>query len=229
MLITDNRVHGNSELKIRNRKIDKTDNVKFLRIMLDDTLSFKAHISYISLKLSRSIGVINRVSYLVPFPQLRNLYFALVYPLLTYGVTVWGKASVGGESKMQSIQKRAINTITKYLHNPAPEINRLLNIDSIHAFFTAVKLYKMLKQDSHMFLRDRLMNIQVNHNYSTRFQSRSCLTIPLFKKTKCLASFAYQSVHVWNKLPLELRAYDSIATFKRELKRHLTVNQRTIL
>ena len=99
MIVTHNYISGNKNIKFRNRNIDRIDSIKFLGIMLGDHLSVKTHIVYISNKIPRSIDIINRVAYHIPFPQMLSLYYALVYPHLTYGVTLWGKASVVGSQE----------------------------------------------------------------------------------------------------------------------------------
>ena len=229
MVISDNYVSGVHAIRMRTRIVEKTDSIKFLGIILDDKLSFCNHVSHLAGKLSRAIGIINRITYLIPFRQLLNLYYALVYPYLTYGITVWGKASIGGEMRLQKLQKRSIKVIMKYERNPRPEVARLLNIESIHAYFTLVKLYKMLNDNSHPYFRDRILDIQIIHEHSTRFKSQLGLNTPLFCKTKCLASFAYQSVNIWNKIPYTIRSASSLKSFSKELKFYLTSGQSSIL
>ena len=228
-MITDNAISGLNEICLRDRNIERTNTIKFLGIRLDDKLTFQNHISYISSKVSRAIGIINRITYLVPFPQLLNLYYTMIYPHFLYGITVWGKSSIGGETRLQRLQKRAIKVIVKYERNPRPEITRLLTIESIYSYFTLRKLFKTLKEHNHQYFRNRLLDVQTVHKYSTRFKTHLGLNIPLFTKTKCLASFAYQSVSIWNKIPYSIRSLPSHKNFCRDLKQYLIDNQCEIL
>ena len=228
MLITNSNIAGDRRLRIRNRVIEQTDQIKFLGIMLDHKISLKNHISYITTKLSRSIGAINRISYFIPFTQLLNLYYSLVYTHLTYGVVVWGKSNIGGMEKMQRMQKRAIKTITKYDSNDRPELSCLMNFESIYSYCVLAKLFKILRENKHEYFYDRLMNIQVNHNHFTRFKAQLSLNAPLFDKSRCLASFVYQSVNNWNRLPLQVKKQTTMNSFKTELKQFLLANQTSI-
>ena len=229
MLITNSNITGAYRIRFQNRTIKRTDTIKFLGIMLDDKLSFKDHISYVTGKLSRSTGIINRIAFFLPFPQLLSLYYTLVYPHLTYGVTVWGKASVAGVTRMQGMQRRALRIVAKYHHNARPKLASLLNFDSIYRYFTLIKLYKVLKEHNHEYFHDRVMNVQVDHGYPTRFKTQLNLTTPFFSKNKCLSSFVYQSISAWNKLPYELKSSHSVTSFKKELKEYLRCSQAGIL
>ena len=52
---------------------------KYLGIILDDHLSFKSHIKSLENKISRSVGVISRLSYYLPCNTLVTLYYTLVH------------------------------------------------------------------------------------------------------------------------------------------------------
>ena len=76
-------------LKINNKKINRINEVCFLGVILDEHLSWKAHISHVAHKISKSIGIIYRSSFYLFKSALRMLYYALVYPYLQYCITVW--------------------------------------------------------------------------------------------------------------------------------------------
>ena len=119
--------------------------------------------------------------------------------------------------------------MTKYVQYPRQKIMRLLNVESIRAYFTLVEDYKEIVESSHQYVKDRLMHMQIHHEHDTRFRSQLCMTAPLFNKTKWLSSFAYQSVHIWNKLPYEIKIQGTLKLFKKELKIYLTLNQVSII
>ena len=75
-------------------QIDKnvTERVKetvFLRVILDEHLSWKPYILSVSRKISKSIRIIYKSSFYLPKTSLCSLYYSLVYPYLTYCVSVW--------------------------------------------------------------------------------------------------------------------------------------------
>ena len=72
--------------------LDQKTYIKYLGILIDSNLTWKYHISYITSKISNTIGVIARLRHLVPSSTLLTLYRSLVSPYLLYGLTVWGQA-----------------------------------------------------------------------------------------------------------------------------------------
>ena len=213
---------------MRNRRIKRTNKIKFLGVMLDSSLSFGYHISYITGKISRSVGMVARVSHMIPFPQLLNIYYSIIYSHLSYCVPVWGKASTTVELRMQRMQRSALRVITRHAANTQPQIRKILTFNSIYKYFTSVKLFSVLKEGKHEYFRNRVESFQVDHRHSTRFKVNMCLTRPLFRKSKCQTSFIYRSIETWNELPLSIRACDAISEFKKLLKANLVNTQDTI-
>ena len=62
--------------------------VKYLGILIDSSLGWKFHIDSICKKIKKSIGILSKLRYFVSLKILVNLYFALIYPFLTYGLIV---------------------------------------------------------------------------------------------------------------------------------------------
>ena len=117
----------NFHISIDNNCLARVSNTKFLGVFVDENLSWKYHTSQISIKISRNIGVINRVKYLLSTKALLSLYSTMIHPYLLYCNVVWGGASLTALKKLTVLQKRAIRLITlnigllvaHYLHNSA--------------------------------------------------------------------------------------------------------------
>ena len=229
MMITNNVTSRAFRVKMRNRRIKSTNSIKFLGVMLDNKLRFDHHIAYITGKISRAIGVMNSVNHLIPFTQQKNIYYSFVYPHLTYCVAAWGKASSNIETRMQRIQRRAIRVITKYAEHPHSPVRNILSFESAYKYFISVKLFRVLRERNHEYFHDRILNLQIEHQYRTRFKTNECLTGPLFRKTKCQSSFIYKCVGIWNALPLNVKTENSLIKFKRSLKQYLNNTQAPIL
>ena len=87
-----------------------------LTLNIKSNLSWKAHIDYISLKISKTIGIISRLRYYLPLPILLNICRSLIYPYLTYGLVVWGQAAQMYLNKILVLQKRVLR-ITNFSTN----------------------------------------------------------------------------------------------------------------
>ena len=54
--------------------------------MIDDSVSWKYHIAFISSKISRNIGIFAKLRHFVSLQQLKQLYYNLIYPHLSYAI-----------------------------------------------------------------------------------------------------------------------------------------------
>ena len=93
-----------------NKKVplDCKDYVKYLGLLIDYNLSWKNHIEYIALKISKVVGIIAKLRHYVPLHTLLNIYQSLIIPSITYGLTVWGQACKSYLEKILVLQKRAL-------------------------------------------------------------------------------------------------------------------------
>lgn len=67
--------------------------VKYLGIIIDDTLSFKDHIETVNNRIRKLIFVFKKLRYIADPKIIRQVYFALCQSILTYCITTWGGAS----------------------------------------------------------------------------------------------------------------------------------------
>ena len=79
-----------SSLAINGEVVLQQKNTKFLGVMLDEVLSWAPHISYIKPKISKGIGIINKVKQLVNKETMKTLYYSFIYPYFNYALEVWG-------------------------------------------------------------------------------------------------------------------------------------------
>ena len=84
----------NIKISLRDQPIARTYNHKFLGVFINDKLKFDIHIHKFCSKVSQSIGIMRRISHLVPLNVLRNLYYTLIYSRLTYAINAWGSAFI---------------------------------------------------------------------------------------------------------------------------------------
>ena len=55
--------------------------MKFLGVILDSNLNWKPHITELSKKLARTVGVFFKIRHFVPLDTLKLLYYSLFYAL----------------------------------------------------------------------------------------------------------------------------------------------------
>ena len=60
--------------------IEKVKCTKFLGVYIDDKLTWKKHITYITSKASRGLGVMLKARKLLNLNAMKTLYFSFIYP-----------------------------------------------------------------------------------------------------------------------------------------------------
>ena len=61
-------------------------------VIIDSTLSWKEHLNNLSKKLSRTIGIMYKLRPFVNMQIMKNIYYALFYSHVIYGIQVWDNA-----------------------------------------------------------------------------------------------------------------------------------------
>ena len=111
-------------LKLNGKVLYESSKIKYLGLILDGRLTWKHHISELSKKLNRSIGVLYKLKKYCPESVLKSIYFSLVHSYLSYGIVVWGEAAALYTNRLRLLQKKAIRIITNsdYSANTKPPV-----------------------------------------------------------------------------------------------------------
>ena len=88
--------------------LERKNYVKYLGVLIDETLSWKYHIVHLASKISKTIGIIARLRHFVPLATLHDIYISLIQPYLLYGIVAWGRATKTHRNKILLLQKRAL-------------------------------------------------------------------------------------------------------------------------
>ena len=78
---------------INKQAMNEVKYVKYLRVLIDSQLSFKIHIDESMKKISRGIRTLYKLRHHVTTKILIDVYYAITYPFLLYGITIWGSSS----------------------------------------------------------------------------------------------------------------------------------------
>ena len=99
-------------LKINDQQLNREFFIKYLGVMIDSNLNWKKHAESVVKKIRRSVGILSKIRYYVSTEILMNLYYALVYPFIMYGLIVWGNTYETTIKPVFVIQKRAVRVFT---------------------------------------------------------------------------------------------------------------------
>ena len=98
-------------LHINNVEIPKVSSTKFLGILVDQFLTWSDHISNITSKISRNLGILSRITYLLPQHIRKNLYYTMIHPYISYCNIVWASNYPTKLLKLHSLQNRAVRMV----------------------------------------------------------------------------------------------------------------------
>ena len=196
------------------------DHVKYLGVLIDYKLSWKNHIDSITLKLSKTIGLLSKIRHFVPFHTLVSIYNCLVVPYLRYGLIAWGQASKTQLNKLLILQKRALRFIcfADRCDHAIPLFLRA-KILPIHFLY-----YKLLAETMHDVNNDvipsQLKDLSIPtakiHSYNTRSSVCNNFYIKKSKLEIERKSFSRIGAKLWNEIPTKLRTLPKLI-FKRKI------------
>ena len=213
MLITTKRV-SESEISVRmgSHQIEFIPSVKYLGVTLDRHLKFDMHINAISLKVSKSIGIMYRLKKLLPPTCLRSIYFSLIQTYFQYCVSVWGGTYSCHLSSLVVLQKRAVRIVSNapYLAHSLPLFlsANILRLSDLYLFNLGVIVYS-----------EKVPLIERSHSHNTRFGHH--LLPPFSRLTLTQHSTYYRSITFWNNLPDLIKNSPTLSCFKSRLKIYL--------
>ena len=118
---TSNKTVTYSKLKINNVTIDKMNEFIFLGLIISSNLKWNKHINYISIKVSKVMGIMFRLRTILPSDVLRTLYNSLIMPHFHYCLLTWGSTIKTGH-KLHLLQKKALWLIhnNRYIAHTKP-------------------------------------------------------------------------------------------------------------
>ena len=129
-------LNSNCELKVNSETVQFVKHASYLGVVLDQRLSFAQHIDKLCSKISKNIGIIRRLSSVVPRPILRTLYFSLVNPYLTYCIIIWGNSRAVHIDKLYLLQKRAVRILAGVgFHEHSNPLFTSLNIMKVREMY----------------------------------------------------------------------------------------------
>ena len=86
ILFNRNRDSQNLQLKIDDVNLERVQNFNFLGLLVNENLDWTPHISVISLKLARALGIMRRLSTFIPKHIMHTIYFSLFHSQLNYQI-----------------------------------------------------------------------------------------------------------------------------------------------
>ena len=167
--------------KFNTRGLEKRTYIKYLGVLIDDTLSWKHQVSYLCTRISRNTGIVGKLRHCTSLLQLKQLYYNLIYPYISYAITSWGSAFTSQIKKIQTKQNHVIRVMF-FVTLFGPDTDSALPLLNLLDLLIVTNIYKLqLLNFTHQWHSKKLPNIfnqhfryaSEVHTYNTRYASKS--------------------------------------------------------
>ena len=208
-------------ISFNGRQVQKVNSIKFLGVILDDTISWVEHINSLKNKISKSIGIIAKARKYLNYSTLLTLYNSFVYPHLVYCIESWGRTSDTLLLAILRLQKKILRLIKcvpkSYESQMLFSEMKILPIKKLYLYSVALFMFKYKTGKLPSVFSDFFSS---NANiYRTRGEL-------LFKIPACTSALSqhrirYTGVKVFNFLYDKVDRRCSLHSYKRLLKSFL--------
>ena len=121
-------------------------------VIIDTILNFHDHLTAIELKISRSVGILYKLKFVLPQNSLRTLYYSFIHPHLLYGLIAWSSTYPTYRNSLSSLQNKVIRTLggNKYFDRVTPIYPKLkiLILPNLNKFEVANFVYNFKRKQT---------------------------------------------------------------------------------
>lgn len=205
------------EIRCMGNVLTWSDEVSFLGMTLDPSLSWNCHVDHLASKLASFCYSLRVVAKCVSAEAALSAYNAYINSRLRYGVIFWGNCvNVDRIFKLQKSSLRAIFNLKRrdsckmYFKN-----NNLLTLPSLYILECALFVKHNYK--------DFFEKYELVHCHHTRGTSQNLLLQPPTHLTKIQKNVLHQCIKIYNHVPVTIRMLP-YHLYKKELRQHLVSN-----
>jgi len=153
----------------------------------------------------------------------KKLYVQYVRPHLEFASPAWSPWHEADKSEIEKIQKKAVNMISGLENGSYEEKCTVLGLETLEARRKKqdlLEMYKVMKGHGQQDPGKRFALAQSREGPVTR-QASDPLTIKVPRARLDIRKYSFnvRGAEMWNKLPYEVRALDSLPKFKNAIKK----------
>ena len=148
--------------------IKQVNEFSFLGLTVNNHMDWNSHITNISNKITKTMGIMNRIKKSIPQQILNLMYNSLILPHIYFCITAWGFKC----KRIFTLQKKALRIITKSKFNSHTEpLFRELSILKVEHIFQMQCLkvyYNVINERTHDFFSKMFKLNSRMHSHETR-------------------------------------------------------------
>ena len=203
------------QIFIDNIEIKRDSVTKFLGVYLDENITWKHHIDYISTKISKNIGVLYKARIYLNKKILIKLYYSFIHSYLNYANIAWGSTKKSKLQRLYRRQKHAIRLIcfaSRFSNTKQYFIEmRILNIYELNIYNVLCFVYMWKNDLSLSVFKDIFTPKPIN---KCNLRNTDFLNEPFCQTNFNQFCIAYRAPHLWNKIALPNFDFELPITFR---------------
>ena len=192
---------------------------KFLGVLLDFKLNWKAHICSISSKLSSACGILFRTRNMITRNIAKTIYYGIAHPYLTYCNIVWGSCYPSNLQRLVTIQKKLIRLIIRCNRRTPTTLLfkqlKILKLRDITNLSTSIFVFKAVN-----YLIDSPITFLNRNDVRYNLRNQHNIDIPVHRSRQAELFIHVRGARLWNGIPLAIRNRLNVYSFKHHLKMH---------
>jgi hypothetical protein len=215
-----NGMNLNCNVKIEQENLELVKEFKYLGIIIDNELNFKAHMEYVTKKVGKKVGYLRRLGGKVSMWTRIMIYNTIIKPLFEYGATVMYQSYQNEIKKLQILQNKAMRAILRckketHIKDMLQTLN-WLSIENSIRLLVLVFIFKLKKGLMPIYLSCKIRLIKDLQTTVTRGVTNSQTERKVCKNRKWKSSVFNEGITLFDKVPLNIRNSISIRVFKKK-------------
>ena len=212
-------------IEMGNTKIQQSSNIKFLGILLDETLSFKDHIQNRSKKANYNLRLVRNIQKYIDTDSTKMLLCTLVLSQLDYANSILSRSPKTIIKPYQTVQ----NFAARVAYKKSRRDDVYMCLQQLHwlpvkyrpVFKLLTVAYNAVHGRAPCYLKEKLKRKEYHRTTRQSLSIGIVLDVPLNKK-KSFADrgFSYAAAKYWNDIPDNIKTAKDIKNFKSLLKTH---------
>jgi len=205
----------NIHLSFGNKKITTVQNLKFLGLNIDTTLTWKQHIDDLTSRLNKASYAVRSIKPFMSLDVLRSTYFAYAHSIISYGIIFWGNSSYSTD--IFKIQKRIIRIIMNSRRNAScQQLFKDLNILPIQSQYIYSILLFVTKNKDQFLLNSPIHKINTRQTFN--------LYVPTANLTMHQKGVYCSGIKTYNHLPKAIKDLSNdTKKFRLALKKYFYI------
>jgi hypothetical protein len=196
-------------------QVEQVSSFNFLGVIINDTLTWSDHISFISKKVARSICLLRRLSWFLPQSLLVLFLKSYILPVLDYCDVVWNSCTKKDAQHLESLLNFACRVVLhRGKHESATAARSDLGLTTLgvrRKLHVARLMHKCVHAHSPPYLASLFPLPSSHHHHFTR--SSSTTNLPFVRSSFGQHAFSFSGASLWRSLPPSIRDTKSFSQF----------------